>query len=99
MKKYTVFRSVTAAPAAAKSKVKRSGSLLKIGLDIHRERFVVVAQYDHATPRPPQRFAPAEFVPWVEVRLREGFEVYVVYESCGLGYGIYRSLIQAGAHC
>jgi hypothetical protein len=36
MKKYTVFRSVTAAPAAAKSKVEKSGSLLKIGLDIHR---------------------------------------------------------------
>ena len=99
MKKYTVFHSVTTAPAAAKSKVNKSGSLLKIGLDIHREEFVVVAQYDHATPRSPQRFAPAEFVPWVEARLREGFEVYVVYESCGLGYGIYRSLIQAGAHC
>src|SRR4029453_6787498 len=63
MKNYTVFHSVTAAPAAAKSKVKRSGSLLKIGLDIHREKFVVVAQYDHATPRPPQRFAPAGFLP------------------------------------
>jgi hypothetical protein len=42
MKKYTVIHSVTAAPAAAKSKVKSSGSLLKIGLDIHREKFVVV---------------------------------------------------------
>ena len=88
MKKYTVFHSVTAAPATAKSKVKRSGSLLKIGLDIHREKFVVVAQYDHATPRPPHRFAPAEFVPWVEARLREGFEVHVVYEACGFGYGL-----------
>jgi transposase len=58
----------------------------------------VVAQYDHATPRPPQGFAPAGFVPWVEARLGEGLEVYLVYESCGLGYGLYRSLIQAGAH-
>ena len=99
MKKYTVFRSVTAAPAAAKLKVNKSGSLLKIGLDIHREKFVVVAQYDHATPRPPQGFAPAEFVPWVEARLREGFEVHVVYESCGLGYGLYRALLEAGASC
>jgi hypothetical protein len=98
MKKYSVFHSVTAAPAATKSRVNKSGSLLKIGLDIHREKFVVVAQYDHATPRPPQRFAPAEFVPLVEVRLREGFEVHVVYESCGLGYGIHRALLEAGAH-
>jgi transposase len=99
MKKYTVLHSVTAAPAAAKSKVKSSGSLLKIGLDIHREKFVVVAQYDHATPRPPQRFAPAELVPWVQARLREGFEVHVVYEACGFGYRLYRALLQAGASC
>ena len=87
MKKYTVFHSVTAAPAVAKSKVMRSGSLLKIGLDIHREKFVAVVQYDHATARPPQHFAPAEFVPWVEARLREGFQVHVVYEACGLATG------------
>jgi transposase len=99
MKKYTVLRSVTAAPAAANSKVKSSGSLLKIGLDIHREKFVVVAQYDHATPRPPQRFAPAELVPWVQARLREGFEVHVVYEACGFGYRLYHALLQAGAYC
>jgi transposase len=99
MKKYTVLHSVTAAPAAAKSKVKSSGSLLKIGLDIPREKFVVVAQYDHATPRPPQRFAPAELVPWVQARLREGFEVHVVYEACGFGYRLYRALLQAGASC
>jgi hypothetical protein len=52
MKEYTVFRSVTAAPAAARLKVTKSGVLLKLGLDMHRDRFVVVAQYDHATPRP-----------------------------------------------
>jgi transposase len=99
MKKYTVFRSVTAAPATAKSKLSKDGSVLKLGLDIHQDKLVVVAQYDHATPRPPQGFAPAQFVPWVEARLREGFQVYVVYESCGLGYGLYRSLLKAGAHC
>ena len=76
----SVFCSVTAAPAAAKLNVTKSGSVLKLGLDIHRDKFVVVAQYDHATPRPPQGFAPVEFVPWVEGRLREGFEVHVVYE-------------------
>ena len=61
---------------------------------------MVVAQVGRpAKPRPPRGFAPAEFVPWVEARLRESLEVHVVYESCGLGYGLYRSLIQAGAHC
>jgi transposase len=80
-------------------KVNRSGSLLKLGLDIHRDKFVVVAQYDHATPRPPRGFAPAQFLPWVAARLREGFGVHVVYESCGFGFGLYRALLRAGAHC
>jgi transposase len=100
MKKYTVFHSVTAAPAAANSsKLNKSGSLLKIGLDIHREKFVMVAQYEQATPRPPHRCACAEFVLWVEARLGEGCEVHVVYEACGFGYGLYRSLLKLGAHC
>ena len=36
--------------------------------------------YDYAAPRAPRSFAPAKFVPWVEARLREGFEVHVVYD-------------------
>jgi hypothetical protein len=42
---------------------------------------------------------PTEFVPWVEARLREGFEVHVVYVSCGFGYGLNRASIRAGPHC
>ena len=64
MKKYTVSHSVTAAPAAARLKINKSGSMLKLGLDIHREKFVVAAHYDHATPRPPQGFVPAELSRW-----------------------------------
>jgi hypothetical protein len=56
MKNYTVSGSVTAAPAAAKLNVNNSGSLLKLGVDIHRDKFVMVAQYEQATPRPAARF-------------------------------------------
>ena len=54
--------------------------------------------YDYAAPRAPRSFAPAKFVPWVEARLREGFEVHVVYESCEFHFGLCRALLQAGAH-
>ena len=76
-----------AAGAAAKSKVNKRGSLLKIGVDIHREKFVVVAQYDHATPRPPQGFAPAEFVPWVEARLGKALRFMSSTNPAGLAPG------------
>ena len=49
--------------------------------------------------RAPARFCSRGICALGRSRLREGFEVHVVYESCGLGYGLYRALLQAGAHC
>ena len=53
--------------------------------------------YDYAAPRTPRGFAPAQCA-LVEARLREGFEVHVVYESCQFRFGLCRVLLQAGAH-
>src|ERR1051325_10622811 len=80
-------------------KVKRCGSIIKIGLDMHARLYVAVAQYDQLLPKPARRLAPTEFVPWVEQLLRAGHTVHVVYEACGLGFGLYRQLKEIGAHC
>jgi transposase len=83
----------------AVTKVKLSGSLIKLGLDIHAKQYVVVAQYDQLLPKAARRFWPGEFVPWVEWLLRQGHTVHVVYEACGFGFGLYRELRAAGAQC
>jgi transposase len=83
----------------AVGKVKLSTSLIKLGLDIHAKQYVVVAQYDQLLPKAARRFWPGEFVPWVEWLLRQGDTVHVVYEACGFGFGLYRQLRAAGAHC
>ena len=88
---------------------------IKLGLDIHQARHVVVAQEGHSTPRPARRFLPHEFVPWVETLLARGHAVFgspillpplvpgaaasVVYEACGFGFGLCRRLTSAGAAC
>ena len=74
-------------------------SVIKLGVDVHAKLHVVVAQHDHALPRPPRRFEPYELVPWVESLLRAGHTVHVVYEACGFGFGLCRALQKAGAHC
>jgi hypothetical protein len=51
---------------AAVRKIKPAGAVIKIGLDIHALIYVAVAQYDQLLPKPARRFAPVEFVPWVE---------------------------------
>ena len=99
MNKTIVHDEVAAAPAAAGTKINRCAETIKLGLDIHAKVYVVVAQHDHAGLRPPRRFAPPEFVPWVEKLLAQGHTVHVVYEACGFGFGLCRALRQAGAVC
>ncbi len=94
-----VHHEVAAAPAVVGTQTKHPPAVIKLGLDIHSKTYVVVAQYDHAALRPPRRFGPAEFVPWVEGLLAAGHTVHVVYEACGFGFGLCRALEQAGARC
>jgi transposase len=83
----------------ARTEVKAQSGVIKLGLDIHARVYVVVAQYDHALPKPPQRFTPTSFGPWVERQVRAGHRVHVVYEACGFGFGLYRRLTALVACC
>ena len=99
MKNTIVHHEGAASLEDAVGKVKLSGSIIKIGLDVHARLYVAVAQYDHLLPKPVRRVRPMEFVPWVEQLLRVGHTVHVVYEACGFGFGLYRELKALGAHC
>jgi transposase len=99
MKNTIVHHEGTASLKVAVNKIKLSGSIIKIGLDVHVRLYVAVAQYDQLLPKPARRLAPLEFVPWVEELLRAGHTVHVVYEACGFGFGLYRELKALGVHC
>ena len=99
MQNTIVHNEGAASLEGAVGKVKLSRSIIKLGLDMHARVYVVVAQYDHLLPKPPRRFSPPEFVPWVEGLLRSGHIVHVVYEACGFGFGLYRELTALGGHC
>jgi transposase len=99
MKNTIVHYEGAASLEAVATKVKPSGTQIKIGLDVHARLYVAVAQYDHLLPKPARRLGPTEFVPWVTQLLRAGHTVHVVYEACGFGFNLYRQLIAAGAHC
>jgi transposase len=99
MKNTIVHDEGAASLEDAVKRIKLSGSMIKIGLDVHARLYVAVAQYDHLLPKPARRLAPMEFLPWVEQLLRAGHTVHVVYEACGFGFGLYRELKALGAHC
>jgi hypothetical protein len=48
---------------AARTKVKLSRAIIKIGLDVHARLSVAVAQYDHLLPKAARRLRPERFVP------------------------------------
>ncbi len=86
-------------PEAAGPQNSVSRPVIKLGVDVHSRQYVVVAQHGHAALKPPQRFAPDKFAPWVETLLRAGHKVHVVYEACGFGFNLQRTLAAFGAHC
>ena len=99
MKNTIVHNEGAASLEDAVKRIKLSGSMIKIGLDVHARLYVAVAQYDHLLPKPARRLAPMEFLPWVKQLVRAGHTVHVVYEACGFGFGLYRELKALGAHC
>ena len=71
--------------------------MLKLGLDVHLEFIMVVAQKDHAQPHAPRQFRREELVAQVRKWVAEGFQVFGVEESCGFGFVLHRELVAAGA--
>ena len=71
--------------------------MLKLGLDVHLEFIMVVAQRDHASPKAPRKLSRQELVEQVKRWTIEGLQVFCVQESCGFGFVLHRELVAAGA--
>jgi transposase len=70
---------------------------IKLGVDVHLDRYVAVRIVDGGTPQPPQRFGPSEFLLWVAKQLTLAEKVFTCYEAGPFGYSLHRQLEQMGA--
>jgi hypothetical protein len=70
---------------------------IKLGIDVHLDRYVVVRILDGGTPQPPQRFGPSEFLLWVAKQITLAEKVFTCYEAGPFGYGLHRKLEQMAA--
>src|SRR5438132_2359580 len=78
----------------------RTGAI-KLGIDVHQEFYVVVAQEGGANPKPAQRFRKEAFLSWA-ARLkqhRSDAQDHALYEACGFGFGLQRQLAALGIAC
>src|SRR5438034_9141097 len=73
---------------------------IKLGIDVHQDFYVVVAQVGGSNPKPPQRFQKQAFLHWAaRLKRKSGAEVHAVYEACGFGFGLQRRLAALGIEC
>jgi transposase len=71
--------------------------LLKLGLDVHLSFTMAVVQKGHGQPEAPGKFTRDQLVARVRQWVAQGFQVFCVQESCGLGFTLHRELVAAGA--
>ena len=62
---------------------------IKLGIDVHLDRYVVVRLIDGGTPQPPQRFGLMEFLLWVAKQLTLAEKAFTCYEAGPVGYGLH----------
>lgn len=74
----------------------RSYQVIKLGIDVHLDRYVVVRQIDGGAPQPPQRFRPAQFLDWAKKQTTLAQHVYSCYEAGPFGYSLHRKLGECG---
>src|SRR5436189_2157456 len=73
--------------------------VIKLGIDVHQDFYVVVEQADGSNPKPPQRFQKHAFLHWASKLKSRASEVHAVYEACGFGFTLQRQLDALGIHC
>ena len=68
-------------------------TLIKLGIDVHQEFYVVVCQEGGGNPKPAQRFQKEAFLSWAaRLKQKSGAQIHAVYEACGFGFGLQRQL-------
>lgn len=79
-----------------KEKETKSGTIVKLGIDVHARSYVVCRQIDGSTPQPAQRFILEGLLSWVAKQVGSGAKVYSCYEAGPLGFSLHRQLESMG---
>ncbi len=87
-------------PEGTRSKFNPGTAVIKLGIDVHQEFYVVVVQEGGSNPKPAQRFRKEAFLSWAaKLRQKNGAPMHAVYEACGFGFGLQRALTGLGIKC
>ena len=75
---------------------KAKAEVLKLGIDIHKSKYVVVHQMDNQPPKSPQKFRPEAFLTWIAGQRGRAKRIVTCYEAGCFGYVLHRQLESMG---
>jgi transposase len=73
--------------------------VIKLGIDVHHCKYVVVAQTDNETLRSPRSFTPEAFLAWARQIRKKARRVVACYEAGCFGYVLCRRLEACAIEC
>ena len=86
----------TITPTSSSKRSSILGESIKLGVDVHIEKYVVVMKIDGSVPLRPRSFKPEAFLLWVEGLTRRCRQVSSCYEAGPFGYTLHRKLESLG---
>lgn len=90
------MRTNQKSPTSSVQEPTRLGEVIKLGIDVHIECYVVVMKIDGSAPQRAKRFTPEEFLEWVRTVCEGCDELHSCYEAGPFGYSLHRRLEQLG---
>ena len=80
----------------SKKQNKATAEVLKIGIDVHKAKHVLVCQYDSEAPKAPQKFEPHAFLAWIARQAASVGSIHSCYEAGCFGFVLHRKLEAIG---
>ena len=72
------------------------GEVIKLGIDVHIEKYVVVMKIDGSAPARAKRFTPEQFIVWAQELTARCNQLYSCYEAGPFGFSLHRRLQKMG---
>ena len=69
-----------------------TAEVIKLGIDIHKTKYVVIRKIDNQAPQSPQKFSPAKFLVWVQRQRLLAKRVVSCYEAGCFGFVLHRPI-------
>lgn len=83
-------------PTSSTKDTSRLGEVIKLGIDVHIEKYVVVMKIDGSAPERAKRFTPEQFIVWVRELAGRCDQLYSCYEAGPFGFSLHRRLQELG---